>query len=373
MADETTSMRDTLSAAYDAQVQAAEQTATPAPAETVKTETAPPAKAETTSTAAERARDDKGRFAPKTSISEPSKPGEESATAAETAAPEPSKAKAEGAAPPPSVPSAEATSPKFKPPQAWKATLREKWGTLPAEVQEEIDRREREITKSLSETAHARQFAQQFQQTIQPYEAIIRANGHHPMQTVGNLLQTAATLQLGTAQQKAAVVAQVIKGYGIDIDSLAQALEQPGQPAQQARPPQHQDPAAIARQVFQEQIAQAQQARQAKELETFKTSHEFFDDVRDTMADLIEAASRRGQALSLEDAYKRAVALDPELSKVLDQRKAAEAARAQAEAAEKARAAASSVRSSPVAAGGAPKPKDRREALAAAWDAQSSR
>jgi hypothetical protein len=39
-------------------------------------------------------------------------------------------------------------------------------------------------------------------------------------------------------------------------------------------------------------------------------AHEFFSDVKDDMADMIEIAARRGQILPVKDAYEKACAIE---------------------------------------------------------------
>jgi hypothetical protein len=85
-------------------------------------------------------------------------------------------------------------------------------------------------------------------------------------------------------------------------------------------------------------------------VEAFTSTAEFMDDVREDVADMMELASRRGVALTLEDAYNRACKLHPEVSQVLQQREAAKAANALQASTQRARAASSSVRSQPTAA-----------------------
>ena len=71
----------------------------------------------------------------------------------------------------------------------------------------------------------------------------------------------------------------------------------------------------------QQQTYQQQTQSAEQEIAQFGEQHEFFEDVREDMADLIEMAEKRGQSLSLEQAYERACAINPEISKVLDQRR----------------------------------------------------
>jgi hypothetical protein len=261
----------------------------------------------------------------------------------------------------------------IKPPQSWKPAAREHWATLPPDVQAEIARREGETSRVLNETTDARQFRETFQQTISPYESMLRSEGADPMQAMGSLLETARQLRSGSPQQKAALVAQIVKGYGVPIDGLDAALA--GQPYQG---PQHApvDPRVdqLFAQIEQAKAQRAQQEAQSADeaVQSFGSDKEFFNDVRDDMADLIEVAERRGQKLDLETAYRRALAMNDEISKVVQQREAAKSAGNAKASTQRAKAAASSVRSSGPAPKAATGNESLREAIEAAWDDSSS-
>lgn len=295
----------------------------------------------------EKPRDDKGRFAPK--IGEEPKPEVKPKAEAKPA----EVPKAEDKPPVEAKPAepakpVEPERPKVRAPASWKPTAREGWDKVPPDIQQEVIRREREITHTLSETAEARQNYSKFKETIAPFEHMIRSEGVEPVQAVGNLLRTAASLATGPQQTKAQIVAGLIKTYGVDIATLDSLLS--GQaPAQQPQgyqappnPAQFRDPRLDALLEQQTQRVQQQAAEALADVE----QEEFFDDVRQDMADLLEVASKRGVALSARDAYTRAVALHPEVSRVLEQRKAAGVSNG---AAQRAAAAASSVRAQPTA------------------------
>ncbi len=370
------SLRDAVSAAFDQP----EESATPAPepAETTASPTAPsePVAAESSSTAAPSAgastRDEKGRFAP----SAKAKP----ATTAEQPAPPGARTDAVGGGPvlptatAPVVPAPE----PLKPPQSWKPQYREKWAGLPPEVQQEVLRREKEISTTMQEAAAVRRFQEQFQQTVAPFEGMIRAEGSEPLAAVRNLLQTAAALRTAPPAHKAQLIAQLVKSYSIPIDALDAALvgEQP--PAGAA---QHVDPRSIAAQVRQEVIGgltqhfqQAQAAKGRAEAEAFMASApEFFDDVRDEMADLLEVSARRGVAMSPKDAYDRACRLNDNVRAVLEQRAAAANATNAQASTQRARAASSSVKSQPAGMAAPKELNSIRDYVEAAWDAGSTR
>lgn len=267
-------------------------------------------------------------------------------------------------------------------PNSWKPAIREHWAKLPPEVRAEVSRRELEVQQSLSQTAQVRKFAQDFAQTIHPYSHLIRAQNSTPLQAVSNLMQTAAGLTQGNQQQKAAIVADIINNYGIDIVTLDAVLTQKHNPQSQ---PQVQAPPAWAKPIFgfmdnvqkmqeqrQQQLQQeADQAIQALEQKPF------FDDVREDMADLMEAAANRGRVLSMEQAYERAITLNPDLKKIVDQRALAATNRNPvSEAAAtlaRARKASSTVKGAPSGPkSGVGGKLTRRQQLAEAWDDSAS-
>lgn len=308
-------------------------------------------------------RDEKGRFASK---AKDAAPPAVSAKAPPVVAPAPAAVVTEGVKPAPVVAPTEA----LKPPQSWKPAAREKWAALPPEVQQEAVRLDREIRTTMQETAAARKTAEEFQRTVAPFEAMIRAEGSDPVKAVGNLLQTAAALRTAPPAHKAQLVAQLVKTYGIPIDALdaalsGEAIPQPAQQQGQFRDPRF-DQFLQTLEQRKAQAAQAEAQRVASEMEKFAAEAEFFDDVREDMADLIEAKARRGVELTPKQAYDLACSMHPEISGVISQRQAAaSAANAQAST-QRARNAASSVKSQPAGPSQAGEPDDIRGALKAA-------
>lgn len=265
-------------------------------------------------------------------------------------------------------------------PNSWKPAIREHWANLPPEVRAEVSRRELEVQQTLSQTAQVRRFAQDFAQTINPYSHLIRAQGSTPLQAVNNLMGTAARLMQGNQQEKATTVAEIIANYGIDIQVLDQVLSNgtynPGNaPSQTQAVPTWAKPIFgfmdnLQRMQEQRQLQIQQEADQAiQQLE----QRPFFEDVREDMADLMETAANRGRVLTMEQAYEKAIALNPEISKIVEQRKRAETSRNPvSEAAAtlaRARKAASSVKGSPAGTkAGANGKMTRRQQLSEAWD-----
>jgi hypothetical protein len=366
MSDETQDRSAVLSEAYD------RLAAEPAPeVEPVETAPAPAPEVEAeepaadTRTAAERARDEQGRFA-KADKKPTAKPAEVKPDPAKPA--EPVKPAAEVK---PLEPKPEPVAP-VKAPQSWKPNEREAFAKAPPEVQQAALRREAEITRTLNETAEARKTVEQVQRTLAPYETIARANGMDTMQYAGSVMQTAAVLHMGSAQQKAALVAQLIGAYGIDVDAVNAVMQ--GQPPQAHAAPQQppQDVSRLVQQEFQRRAQAASEAQAAQAWEEFQASSpEFLADVKEDMRFILEREGAAGRKMTYQQAYDRAVKLNEDVSAILAQRKAAEAAKAQIASTQRTRAAASSVKPTPAAAVPA-QPADRREVLSRRFDELST-
>jgi len=247
-----------------------------------------------------------------------------------------------------------AVDPYTKAPQSWKPGAREQWAKLPTDVRAEVHRREHEAAKVMQETAQARQVHDYLGQLQQNFAPALQAEGVDVLTASANLMQLSSRLRFGTPPEKAQLAAQIIRNYGVDVNALADALDgipasaQPGQMQQQ---PMMQDPRVD--QLF-EQLSAMRQNREQQivqkavtEVESFGDGKEFFEDVREDMADILDLATKRGIDLPLDQAYERACRLHPEISKVLVAREKASQAGNQNRSTRQAKDAASSVRGTP--------------------------
>jgi hypothetical protein len=299
------------------------------------------------------------------------------------AGPLPAAAKSPAVAKPdPNAPAAAAVVSKA--PQSWKPAMREQFTKLPAEMQQEILRRESETGRALSESAAARKFNSEFSQVIRPFEALIAGSGVHPLKAVQNLMSTAATLQTGTSVQKAGTIANIIRTYGVDIPTLDKMLagqkpkENTGQldeaalqRAIDARLQNHPVITAQTRAQKQQEEQMQTQASQTAEEFAADPKNEYYEDLREDMADLLDMAANRGRLMSIQEAYDRAASAHPEISKLVAKKQAVERAKAGKGNVERARRAASSQgQGTPanVSRGGGASPKGIRASVSQAWD-----
>lgn len=336
----------------------------PAPEGETETPDAAPAPvegaAEATETTPEVKEDGTGRLH--------AKDGKFAAKAKEAPTKKPEAVKAPSPAAPEKVDPARSAAPKVAPvaspepasaikaPASWRPEVREKWATLPPEVQQEVARRERETQQTIQQAAGHRQEADGWRQVVAPYEMLFRADGTEAKAAVAGVLQMAAALRTGALPQKANILASLIKTYGVPPEAVADALDgkTPAGGGVQA-PPEYRDPrvdrmlAHLEQQRRQSEEASATEAR--RQLEAFQNgSHplaEFFPDLQKRAGRELQLAQEDGETLTLEQAFERAAQNVASVRTVLEQRKAAADAKAKAAEALKKRGAAGSIRSLP--------------------------
>lgn len=285
----------------------------------------------------------------------------------------------------PSNTEAPSGSEPIKPPQSWKPAVRAKFAGLGRDIQAEIDRREREISTALQQDAGARKGWQSFQAAVAPFEAMIRAEGSEPIAAVQSLLQTAAALRTGPADHKIRLLAGIVEGYGIPKDKLVRALGfgtgagQPDSEQGQTQAPADYRDSRVDQilgylQQTQQQQSAAARAQAQRTVAEFAAGHEFYEDVRQDMADIIDVHSARGVELTLEQAYNKAIRANDDVWEAIQQQKAAKDAEKANASTQRAKLAAASVRNQPTAANGAAQSPDSiRDILEASYQSLSSR
>lgn len=360
-------MRSTLDAAF-AKSEAAEK-----PVERAAAPDGTPKQGETPAQTAERVRDERGRFAAGEAVAK---------TAADA------EKQAEGIVDPNAQqqlkPEGEQPAPKpLDAPRSWKPGAREHWGSLPPDVQQEVLRRESEVYRFAQNTAQARQVYDTLGQLSQQYAPALAAEGVDIVTATQNLMGMVGRLRFGTPHERAQTIVGLIQSYGVDVEALDAALVngmggQNGQPVQ-GQPQQFMDPRVdqLMGAITQAQNQRVEQVRQnaAQEVTTFGQGKDFFEDVREDMADLLELAARRKIDMTMEQAYERACRMNPEIDRVVSQRNAAAAAGQNSQGSiARARLASSSVRSTPSnapAKGNAP--QNLRDDLEASWGEAATR
>lgn len=230
-----------------------------------------------------------------------------------------------------------------RPPSSWSAKGKAEFSKLPAHIQDEVLKRESDFHNGIQQYREKAEIGDRISRIVQPYEPLIRAQGSTSEQTIGHLLNTAYVLNAGTPEQKQQMLYQIAREYNIDTNGLTQQDERPDYVRQlEQQLNQLQGSIQSQRQMAQQQTVQeAQSSIEQFRNETDESGspkHLYFDDVRDEMADRIDAAARQGRQLSLQDAYDAAIWARPDIRETLMTAKQQEAdAKRKQEQARKAR------------------------------------
>jgi hypothetical protein len=260
-----------------------------------------------------------------------------------------------------------------RPPASWKKDFHEVWQKADPKMQEYAWQREEQMRAGVEPLLSKAQFADAMQEAISPYMTTIQGLGLSPDKAVGALMEADHRLRTSDPQTKLQYFMQLAQSYGINLNA---AQAQPGQMPQM--PQQSVDPLVWQlqnelNQVRGEVMGWKQQQEMVEnqsllnEINQFSLKAEHFEDVRPTMIQLLQS----GVAQTLDDAYDKAIRLDPNLFEQIAKAQQAEAAAKQAKeqnrAVKTARAAAVSVRSATPGVNTAPKSSDRRALLEEAF------
>jgi hypothetical protein len=256
------------------------------------------------------------------------------------------------------------------PPKGLSLEAREEWSKAPPAIKKAIIQREKDYEAGIVQYSQNAKRAEAMDRTLAPFQQLFAMNGG-AQNTIPGLLQTASILQMGAPAQKAQVVANLVKQFGVDVRALDNALVGAKPPADIQQKDQVASLLDERLAPLQQQLQQYQQRDQQmeqqqrelvnEELQKFAKENEFYNDVKVDMADLMDMATSRGRDMSLAEAYELACSAHPQIRNIMSARKSSQDVAAK-------RAASGSVRGGP---GGTPGPADPGSRLAAlnnAWD-----
>jgi hypothetical protein len=265
-----------------------------------------------------------------------------------------------------------------KAPIDWSPKEREDWSKIPRHLQDKIKAREAQTQELMANTSEARKTHESFSRIAQTYGATLSGvvAGDTPLEAAENLFSTVANLRMGTPMQKAQIISELISDFGVDIGTLDSALsgtvpENNQESHLEALLDKRMAPMHQYFDQMEQQKRQAEQQTQQKamgDVQSFADNAEFINDVRMDMADLIDMRAKHGEILSLEDAYHRACAMNPQIAQILEQRKARQALTGSQNSIKSKRNAASSLHRPRVGVTSPNGNQSIRDTIAAAWD-----
>lgn len=257
-------------------------------------------------------------------------------------------------------------------PKSWKKDKRVLWEAMTPEQREYAFQREEEMKASYDAAAPKADMGDKVLKAAEPYMNTIRGLGMELPQAVAGLMKVDHDLRTLPYEQKLAVLTNIARGYGIDLTGQAQAATPGFDPNYQQLQNELLSVKGQMSNWERQQEASAQAAAQ-QEIERFAKTAEYFDEVKPTMAKLLQG----GLAESVTDAYEKAISLHPEINSAINSAKQAAAdveKRAAANAAaQRAKAAAVSVKSATPGVTKQTNAQDRRSMLREQLDGLSER
>ena len=252
-----------------------------------------------------------------------------------------------------------------RPPASWKKDYHEIWQKADPKMQEYAWQREEQMRRGVEPLLSKAQFADTMQEAIQPYMTTLQGLGLTPEKAVSALMEADHKLRNSDPQTRMAYFQQLAQSYGINLGAAqGQAPQNPSSVdplVWQLQNELNQVRGEVTGWKQQQEMMENQTL--LNEINQFSLKAEHFEDVRPAMIQLLQS----GMAETLDDAYEKAIRLDPNLFEQVNKAQQAEVAAKQAQvmnkAAKTARAAAVSVRSATPGANTAPKAATRRALL----------
>ena len=275
-----------------------------------------------------------------------------------------------------------AAKPRPPRPSSWKKEYWDQWEKLDPTLAEYLHTRESQYASGVSAYKAEAEAAKPVMEAMQPFMGELQQHRIDPSRWITELGHVHRTLALGAPAQKLQTLARVAQVYGVPLQALydqqaqqqylAQGqFQQPVAPLPQ-QPQQQPLTAEAAEKLFQKKFLEADSQREIERFAADTAKHQHYDEVRNTMAQLLEA----NLADDLDSAYETALR-HPRHAQLWDsiqqqdraaqdeQRRAAEAARVLKAKGK----AVSTATATPSGTSAEEKPKGLRSALEASFDA----
>ena len=188
---------------------------------------------------------------------------------------------------------------------SWKKEAQTTLSQLPPETQRMIQEREEQFHKGIEQYKADAYQGRVLNKALAPHMEYLNQVGVAPEQAISTLIQAEKLLRTSDPQTKTQMFMKLAHDYGVDVNSLTNVPFDPYKYQLEQQLAQQQ---AMLTQITQSR-QMAEEAQLGQTIEQFAQTHEYFDEVRETMADLLD----KGLASDLNDAYSKAVRLNDDV------------------------------------------------------------
>jgi hypothetical protein len=191
-------------------------------------------------------------------------------------------------------------------PSSWKKDYEEHWGKLDPTLQDYIQQREADYAKGVSTYKNQWDMAAPIMESISQFAPLLQQRNIDAKEWVDRLGKADMMLTRGSPEQKLQMFAQLANDYGVNLGQLT---------GQSGYDPQFSQLAQELNQIknqwssFQSQQEMIEQTQLQGEIASFKDDKPYFEEVRETMAGLLQ----NGMANDLQSAYDKAIRLNDDV------------------------------------------------------------
>jgi hypothetical protein len=253
-------------------------------------------------------------------------------------------------------------------PSSWKKDYEEHWGKLDPTLQDYIQQRKADYAKGVSTYKNQWDMAAPIMESISQFAPLLQHHNLDAKEWVSRLGKADMMLTRGSPEQKVQMFAQLANDYGVNLGQLT---------GQSGYDPQFSQLAQELNQIknqwssFQSQQEMAEQTQLQSEIASFKDDKPYFEEVRETMAGLLQ----NGMANDLQSAYDKAIRLNDDVFQRVQSQQTGKSEAAQREKVAAAKAKVLSPKSTTPTAStgnGGKSASSAREAIMQAMEAHSS-
>ena len=205
----------------------------------------------------------------------------------------------------------EESKPARNPWASWKKEAQSVLSALPPDTQRFIQEREEQFHKGIEQYKSDAQYGRQLNRALSPHMEYLNQIGVSPDVAIDKLIQAEKMLRTSDPQTRVQAFMKLAHDYGVDPNSLTNV---PFDPYKYQLEQQLASQQAMLQQITQSR-QMAEEAQLGQTIEQFAQTHEFFDEVREEMANLLY----RGAANNLDEAYLIATRKDNDIFNRLTQ------------------------------------------------------
>ncbi len=196
---------------------------------------------------------------------------------------------------------------KREAPKSWAKEQHEKWADLPAETQDYIEKRERQMLDGLDEYKEMAHVGRELNNVISPYNQMFQQANTDIKTGIQYLLQSQHALQMGTHEHRKSELMRIAQQFGVNLTENAENTPEPLDPRVEQMQNTITELQNSIRLGQQNTLTASREATQAEVAEfASDPSNLYFDELADEIAVQISAGK------DLKSAYETAVYANPD-------------------------------------------------------------